>query len=197
MPPSRAGVNRLGRGIEPLTTSSPMERSGRVSDEDGGGVRDDGHVIRRLVPVLVTFALAGCGHASPSAAAAHVVRFGGSGSGSVLHVDVAGTQQEREQGLMNVTDLSSDAGMAFVWSEPTTGLFWMKDTLIPLSIAFVGQDGRVVSIDEMTPCTADPCPTYGAGGAYVLAIEANAGWFTDHGVKAGDRAQLQQVELAS
>ena len=156
-------------------------------------MRDDGHVIRRLVPVLVAFALAACNHVSPSAAAAHVVRFGGSGTGPALHVDIADTQQERERGLMSITDLPADAGMAFVWSEPTTGLFWMKDTLIPLSIAFVGQDGRIVTIDEMTPCTADPCPTYGAGGPYVLAIEANAGWFTEHGVKAGDRAQLEEV----
>jgi uncharacterized membrane protein (UPF0127 family) len=108
-----------------------------------------------------------------------------------LSVRVADTDEERARGLMGVTSLPPDEGMAFVWSGPTTGSFWMKNTLIPLSIAFIDEDGRVVTIREMTPCAADPCPTYGASGPYVLAVEANAGWYADHGIRVGDEASLE------
>ena len=89
---------------------------------------------------------------------------------------------------MGVTDLPENHGMAFMWTSPTDATFWMKDTLIPLSIAFVGQDGKVITILEMTPCTADPCTTYAADAPYTMAIEADANWFEDHGVAVGDEA---------
>jgi uncharacterized membrane protein (UPF0127 family) len=106
---------------------------------------------------------------------------------AVLRIDVADDDASREHGLMGVTSLPADRGMAFVWTEPTEATFWMKDTLIPLSIAFVDASGHVVTIQEMTPCTADPCPTYAATSPYTTAIEANAGWFEDHAVKVGDQ----------
>jgi uncharacterized protein len=103
-----------------------------------------------------------------------------------LDVQVADDDASRERGLMGVTDLPENHGMAFVWDAPTDATFWMKDTLIPLSIAFVGQDNRVVSIREMTPCAADPCETYGSDASYTTALEANANWFADHHVAVGD-----------
>jgi uncharacterized protein len=103
-----------------------------------------------------------------------------------LDVQIADDDAERDRGLMGVTSLPQNDGMAFRWDEPTDATFWMKDTLIPLSIAFVGQDGRVLAIREMTPCTADPCTTYGVDGPYTMAIEANADWFEDHGITADD-----------
>jgi uncharacterized membrane protein (UPF0127 family) len=109
---------------------------------------------------------------------------------SALRVDVADDDASREQGLMGVTHLPSDKGMAFVWTSPTDATFWMKDTLIPLSIAFVDQDHRVITLDEMTPCTGDPCPTYGATGLYATAIEANTGWFAEHGIVVGDLVSI-------
>src|SRR5215831_18730344 len=105
-----------------------------------------------------------------------------------LDVQVAADDASREKGLMGVTDLPENHGMAFRWDSPTDATFWMKDTLIPLSIAFVDQDGKVVTIKEMTPCTADPCTTYAADGSYTMAIEANANWFEDHDVAVGDLA---------
>jgi uncharacterized membrane protein (UPF0127 family) len=107
-----------------------------------------------------------------------------------MQLEIADTDAERAKGLMGVTRLPENHGMAFLWDAPTDGAFWMKDTLIPLSIAFVGQDGKVVTIQEMTPCAADPCPTYTATGPYVTAIEANAGWFDTHHVEVGDEVGL-------
>jgi hypothetical protein len=103
-----------------------------------------------------------------------------------LTVELAITAEQQEQGLMGRTSLPPDAGMAFLFDEPTTVQFWMKDTLIPLSIAFWDQDGRIVDLEEMTPCSQDPCPTYGPDLPYRGAVEANAGFFTQHHVAVGD-----------
>jgi uncharacterized membrane protein (UPF0127 family) len=111
---------------------------------------------------------------------------------SVLHVEVASTPDARARGLMGRIELPSDQGMAFVFDRPTTSEFWMKDTLIPLSIAFWDAENRVVAILDMAPCRADPCPTYGPHRPYVGAVEAKLGYFDDHGVEVGDRVWLTQ-----
>jgi uncharacterized membrane protein (UPF0127 family) len=113
------------------------------------------------------------------------------GSDAVLYVDVAETAEARQKGLMGVETLPADEGMAFVFDEPTHSTFWMKDTLIPLSIAFVDENDRVIGVRDMQPCEADPCPTYGIDEPYVLAIEANLGWFDEAGVEVGDHAELR------
>jgi uncharacterized protein len=113
------------------------------------------------------------------------------GSDAALYVDVADTAQEQQRGLMGVEVLPADEGMAFVFDEPSDSTFWMKDTLIPLSIAFVDQNGRVIGLLDMQPCDADPCPTYGVDDPYVLAIEANLGWFDEARIEVGDHAELR------
>jgi uncharacterized membrane protein (UPF0127 family) len=111
---------------------------------------------------------------------------------AALHVDVAATPEARARGLMGRTELPSDQGMAFVFSQPTTERFWMKDTLIPLSIAFWDERNRVVAILDMQPCRADPCPTYGPDRPYLGAVEVNLGYFDHHGVQVGDHVELTQ-----
>jgi uncharacterized protein len=106
-----------------------------------------------------------------------------------LHVELAITEAEQQEGLMNRTSLAPSSGMAFLFGTPTTVGFWMKDTLIPLSIAFWDAQGRIVAIDEMTPCTQDPCATYGPDTPYRGAVEANTGFFADHGVSVGDTVE--------
>lgn len=113
------------------------------------------------------------------------------GADALLYVDVADDAEERRRGLMGVESLPADEGMAFVFDEPVSSTFWMKDTLIPLSIAFVDEGGTVIDVLDMQPCETDPCPTFGVGEPYVLAVEANLGWFDDHGVGEGDRAELR------
>jgi uncharacterized protein len=112
------------------------------------------------------------------------------GNDAVLYVDVADTAQEQQKGLMGVERLPADEGMAFVFAKPVDSTFWMKDTLIPLSIAFVDDSGRMIGVRDMEPCEADPCPTYGTDQPFVLAIEANLGWFDRAGIELGDHAEL-------
>lgn len=112
-------------------------------------------------------------------------------SGTVeLQVQIAETEESRRRGLMGVRTLAPDAGMAFVFDEPVETGFWMKNTLIPLSIAFWDERGRIVAIREMTPCHEIPCPLYSPGAGYVGAVEANRGFFSAHDVRPGDRINL-------
>lgn len=107
-----------------------------------------------------------------------------------LRVEIADTAAERARGLMGRTALGADEGMAFLFDSPTTAAFWMRDTRIPLSIAFWDASGRIVAILDMEPCLRDPCPTYAPRVPYVGAVEANQGFFEEHGVRVGDRVEL-------
>jgi uncharacterized membrane protein (UPF0127 family) len=110
----------------------------------------------------------------------------------VVQAEVADTDEERQVGLMDRESLPADAGMIFLFDGPTSSGFWMKNTLIPLSIAFAGEDGTILSILDMEPCEADPCEIYDPGVAYASALEVNQGAFDDWGVAVGDRLTLQQ-----
>ena len=103
-----------------------------------------------------------------------------------LHVEVADTPATQQRGLMGRRHLAEDHGMLFLFHEPTTAAFWMKDTLIPLSIAFYDGHRRIVDVVGMNPCRTDPCRRYRASGSYVGAIEANRGYFARHDIGVGD-----------
>ena len=81
--------------------------------------------------------------------------------------------------------------MLFVYDAPTDATFHMKDTLIPLDVAFWDADGTINSIVSMEPCPEEPCPTYAAAGPFVCALEMRAGWFERNGVEVGDRADAE------
>jgi uncharacterized membrane protein (UPF0127 family) len=106
-------------------------------------------------------------------------------------VEVADSDAERARGLMNRESLDEDAGMIFLFQEDSTGGFWMRNTLIPLSIAYVGANGQILRILDMEPCRADPCPVYEPGVAYRSALEVNEGAFGEWGVEEGDRLSLR------
>ncbi len=95
--------------------------------------------------------------------------------GTNLLVAVADDSDERRQGLMGLEDLGDLDGMLFVFGGDTESGFWMKNTLIPLDIAFFNAEGVFVDGFRMEPCTADPCPTYRPGGSYRYALEMPAG----------------------
>ena len=107
-----------------------------------------------------------------------------------VDVEVADDDEERSVGLMNRERLDPDAGMVFLWDEPLHATFWMKDTLIPLSIAFWNDRNEIVAILDMEPCEAEPCPSYDPGVEFEGALEVNQGFFEEHGVELGDRIEL-------
>lgn len=102
-----------------------------------------------------------------------------------VQAELARTDAERSTGLMHRTHLDADAGMLFVFDEPQELSFWMKNTLIPLDIAFFDAAGTFVSATSMEPCRADPCPSYPSYGAATYALEVNEGFLKKHGVREG------------
>ncbi len=109
-----------------------------------------------------------------------------------VDVEIADSDEERQVGLMNRESLPEDAGMLFVFEEDVSFGFWMKNTLIPLSIAFADADGEIVRILDMEPCEADPCTVYEPEATYRTALEVNQGAFADWGVAEGDRLTLDR-----
>ncbi len=107
-----------------------------------------------------------------------------------VRVEIAETETQRQRGLMGRTAIEEDAGMLFVWPADTSSPFWMKDTPLRLSIAFISADGRIVRMFDMEPCAADPCPVYDPGMSYRMALEVRQGALDRQGVRVGDRARL-------
>lgn len=92
-----------------------------------------------------------------------------------LLVAVADTALKRGQGLMFVEDFGDLDGMVFVFDTDVTNRFWMKDTPVPLDIAFFSAEGLLVDLFEMTPCLTETCPRYQPAGVYRYAVERPAG----------------------
>jgi uncharacterized protein len=101
-----------------------------------------------------------------------------------IDTQLAMTPMERQIGLMNRPNMPTHEGMLFVFEEPQKQCFWMKNTLLPLTAAFVADDGTIVNLEDMKPQTlAAHCSTKAV--RYVL--EMNQGWFAKRGIKAGTK----------
>lgn len=100
-----------------------------------------------------------------------------------LTAQIAADESSRERGLMSRTNLSENEAMLFVFPSPRPVSFWMKDTPVPLSIAYAGSSGRIFEIHDLKPF--DETPVSSASSAIVYAIEVTQGWFSRHGILAG------------
>ena len=100
-----------------------------------------------------------------------------------LTAQIAADDASRERGLMSRTNLAENEAMVFVFPQPRQLTFWMKDTPIPLSIAYVSPSGRIFEIRDLKPLDETPIPS--ASSAVTYAIETPQGWFAKHGVMAG------------
>jgi len=152
--------------------------------------------VRALVALLMLplVSLAACSRSATSSRGNRIARatfHTADGDVRTSFLSVADSEAERERGLMGRTSLPADGGEVFLFDGTVDATFWMKDTEIPLSIAFWDASGTIVDLEEMVPCTADPCPTYRSRAPYTTALEMNAGWFRDHGVRIGDTVDLQ------
>jgi uncharacterized membrane protein (UPF0127 family) len=161
-----------------------------------------------IIVLLLALLLAGCGPsdtgatASPGAVSTgsgattaselRTVTIDSSGGGEVeVRVEIADDLPEQTRGLMERTALAEDRGMLFVFSDEEVRSFWMKNTLIPLSIAYMDSDGRIVDLQDMKPLDDDP-PHYVSAEPARYALEVNQGFFEEHGVRVGDSAELPE-----
>jgi uncharacterized protein len=104
---------------------------------------------------------------------------------------LAATQEQRNRGLMEVTDLAGYAGMVFVWTEDSGSSFYMRDTPMPLSIGWFAAGGEFVSSADMEPCgDVEGCPLYSATGDYRFAVEVPQGELDRLGIGEGSRLAL-------
>jgi uncharacterized membrane protein (UPF0127 family) len=106
-----------------------------------------------------------------------------------VRVEIADDVSEQARGLMYRTSLAENRGMLFVYRGEEQRSFYMKNTLIPLSIAFIDSEGRIVDIQDMKPLD-DDLPHYVSAKPAQYGLEVNQGFFEERGVKVGDRAEL-------
>jgi uncharacterized membrane protein (UPF0127 family) len=143
--------------------------------------------------LLLAFVLAALPVAGQSAPAGQLPRVTLHVGKAELKTEIASTPAEEERGLMFRPRLGDNEGMIFLLQPaPQTAEFWMKNTLIPLSVAFIGKDGTILEIHDMQP--GDPTApdeqlprTRSDSNQVCYALEANLHWFSLNGVKAGDK----------
>jgi uncharacterized protein len=135
-------------------------------------------ITRAGITGLILFVLS----AMAQAANLPVIRLS-AGTGN-LEVEVASNKAQRSLGLMNRASMPESRGMLFVYPAPAYFCMWMKNTKIPLSVAFIEAQGQVINIEDMAPQTeTNHCTQRNA----TYALEANRGWFAKHGVVAGSQ----------
>lgn len=101
-----------------------------------------------------------------------------------IDAQVALSPQERQTGLMFRKEMPAQEGMLFVFEQPATQCFWMKNTLLPLTAAFVADDGTIVNLADMKPQTED---SHCSAKPVRYVLEMNQGWFAKRGLKAGTK----------
>jgi hypothetical protein len=99
-----------------------------------------------------------------------------------IEAEVAASDQNRQVGLMNRQAMPQQRGMLFVFTQPNTHCMWMRNTLIPLSVAFIDDEGYIINIEDMKPQTED---NHCARQPARYALEMNLGWFAQRGIKPG------------
>jgi len=161
---------------------------------------------RMLILSLLFAAFAACESADPPpeplevplvAFETGIVRIETASDTVLISVEIAEADAQRRTGLMRRTSLAADSGMIFLFpsEQPAEAVFWMYNTLVPLSIAFISADGRIGSFRDMEPCPSpypQYCPNYPSGVPFTSALEVNRGFFLERGIRVGDRVVLER-----
>ncbi len=150
-------------------------------------------MVRSVFAFTAVLALAvavACGGSDGGLATATVVLTDERGSREELTVELARTADERSRGLMFREELPEEQGMLFVFPNDTMTGFCMRDTSIPLSIAFIAADGLILDVQEMEPLSTE---LHQSPSPYRYALEAIQGWFGRHGFGAGDRVEVPEA----
>ena len=151
------------------------------------------HLAAAALALLLPTACASRAPEPAAAPAPRVVVETRAGARHVVAVELARTDAERARGLMHRTALAPDAGMLFLFEETAEHPFWMKNTLIPLDMIFLTEEGRVAGIvARAVPGDLSP---RSAGGPSRYVLEVAGGWAEAHGVAPGDRVRFENVGL--
>ena len=111
--------------------------------------------------------------------------------GSCIDVELATTPEEMTIGLMNRTSLPENMGMLFIFDEGGIHKFWMKNTLIPLDMIWMDENGKIIYIEKNAqPCYVPACPAFGPGSSSKYGLEVNGGYTERHKINVGDKARI-------
>ncbi len=152
-----------------------------------------------MIALFLALFLSGCGKTEEPAKSGNKSQENLSGNKSTglsmtifgtdtLRVEIADSPLERQRGLMFRKSMPDNRGMLFIFETPQILCFWMKNTYIPLDIAFVSADSTIVNILQMAPLNTEP--RYYSKGIALYAIEANEGWFAKHGITPGQKVKI-------
>jgi len=144
-------------------------------------------ILRKITPFVLAALLVGSAIFFAISCKGSTVAFSNDGQVASLNIEVARTPSARATGLMGRKELAKDSGMLFDFGRDTDTAFYMKNTSIPLSIAFIDSSGKVIGIKDMKPFDLT---SIRAPGTYRYAIEVNQGWFARHGIKPGFTATI-------
>jgi uncharacterized membrane protein (UPF0127 family) len=148
-----------------------------------------------VIPIVLTLVACGSddgdsGNATDPPGLTRITFVNENGRDVDLLVEVADTPEERSKGLMSRESLPDDQGMLFVFEQEGQASFYMRNTLIPLSVAFVEGEGAIIEIEDMQAQTED---LHSAPEPYLYAIEANQGWFARNGIDAGSEVRIART----
>lgn len=145
-------------------------------------------IVSRFGSFLLAFGLAAAAFQTPvqaqSAPQTNLPRTSITAGMYLIDAQVAMTPREREVGLMFRKEMPAQEGMLFVFDQPATQCFWMRNTILPLSTAFVADDGTIVNVADMQPMTET---SHCSEKPVRYVLEMNQGWFEKRGIKAGQR----------
>ncbi len=111
--------------------------------------------------------------------------------GSYINVELATTREEMITGLMNRTNLPENKGMLFIFDEEGVYKFWMKNTLIPLDMIWIDENGKIIYIEKNAlPCDIPTCPAFGPESSSKYVLEVNGGYTERHKINVGDKARI-------
>ncbi|MFA5411984.1 MAG: DUF192 domain-containing protein [Candidatus Micrarchaeia archaeon] len=153
--------------------------------------KKDNNIIYFLISVAVLVAVFFLLTQNPRPGKEELTITNGAGAQIPVYVEVADSMGELEQGLMFRESLPEDEGMLFVFQQPGTYAFWMKNTLIPLDAIYMDANGTIVDIIQMDSCISDPCPTYPPDAEALYVLEVNKGFSERHGITEGGRIVLK------
>ena len=140
---------------------------------------------RHVMPLLLLWCAACSTDLGPT------VEIHAGGRRFVIPVEISADDASRQRGLSERDELPPDRGMVFLYPEASHRSFWMKNCVVPIDVAFVDDDGRIVNLHEMQPpVDPDRLRHYDAVSPVRVALEMPGGWFRSHGVAAGDRVIL-------
>ncbi len=165
-----------------LLFASLLLIAGCGGGEKGSTTSEDGQATQAEAPPETTPTTTG-----PGAPETTLAIINSLGERVIVRVEVADTNEERARGLMERTELAEDAGMLFVLDRPQSPGFWMRNTLIPLTVAYISADGRIVDIQDMQPLDETSHPS---AEPAKYALEVNQGFFAERGIEVGDMVEI-------